>query len=221
MNYIGPQRILILTHNFSSGWPDEKSGKYLCALPKVLQDEILKFKPKESKLSRLVGKLLLKEGLKLFKNSHNALSNLTSDSRNKPYIPNAPHFNISHSGSQVVCAISQRYPIGIDIEKIKPVEIDNFSKVLSDKEVSFIKKHKEPNEAFFDIWTQKEAVMKADGRGIIPMLMKNISIEGNKASLIKDKVWFLHKCEIHQAYKSHIATIIEKPDIEVLNIDFP
>ncbi len=43
----------------------------------------------------------------------------------KPYIPALPdmHFNISHSGRWIVCAVDSK-PIGIDIEKMKPGTID-------------------------------------------------------------------------------------------------
>ncbi len=208
--------IVILKHNFEKKWSEEKLSKKMDSLPKVIYDDILKISNKEKQLSTLVGKLLLMEGLKIY-NTSNSINNIEFDKNRKPFIKKAPHFNISHSNSQVVCAISPEFPIGIDVEKIKNINIDNFIKILSDEEINFLKNHPNPNDAFFDIWTQKEAIMKADGRGIIPIFMKNLSIENNVAKISKNKTWYLKKLPIHPEYKSHIATPIANPEIRIIN----
>lgn len=76
----------------------------------------------------------------------------------KPYFADCPdmHFNLSHSGDYVVCAISDE-EIGVDIQKWKePVKESMEKRVLHEKEQGF----------FFDIWAAKEAYCKCTGEGL-------------------------------------------------------
>jgi 4'-phosphopantetheinyl transferase len=88
----------------------------------------------------------------------------------KPFFQNLPEFNISHSGDWVVFAFAKQGKIGVDIEKIRTLEIQNFNKQFSPTDLVKIQQNKNPLRAFFNAWTIKEAVMKADGRAMkIPL----------------------------------------------------
>ena len=85
------------------------------------------------------------------------------------------NFNISHS-ENITVGITNRLPVGIDIEaKDRPIEIDIdyvYSEVFMTKldAASALKTH-----SFVELWTIKEAVLKASGYGLWGGL-KNISI---------------------------------------------
>ncbi|MGA8941232.1 MAG: 4'-phosphopantetheinyl transferase superfamily protein [Thermoactinomyces sp.] len=88
--------------------------------------------------------------------------------------------NISHSGDWVLTALTRDYPIGIDIEK--KVSGDYWKElinlVLSAKERKEWEKFSDPEKtvAFFQYWTQKEAILKATGDGLtVPMTDLTIS----------------------------------------------
>lgn len=92
----------------------------------------------------------------------------------KPYaIGLKAHFNISHSGHLVVCAVSER-PVGIDAELIRPVRSRLTGKVCTPAELAWIQEapgwgemlEGEAMERFFRIWTAKEAWFKWAGTGI-------------------------------------------------------
>ena len=70
-------------------------------------------------------------------------------------------FNVSHSKGMVVLAIADN-DIGIDIEKIRPVKEDFIGYVCNEEERKYVK----DNRSFFEVWTNKESLLKADGRGI-------------------------------------------------------
>lgn len=70
-------------------------------------------------------------------------------------------FNISHSHSLVVLAISE-HPIGVDIELVRDTDEKLIKHTCSDEELKYIKGNKE----FYKIWTSKEALMKCIGDGI-------------------------------------------------------
>ncbi len=76
----------------------------------------------------------------------------------KPYLrDNELHFNLSHSGELAICAISEN-PVGVDIEKIREVDLKLTEKV-------FGKKEKMSLEDFFKMWTRKESFLKCLGEG--------------------------------------------------------
>ncbi len=92
----------------------------------------------------------------------------------KPYLTNVPYgknfyFNLSHSGKYMTLAISACTPVGIDIENMnRKVNIDrivkHFFHPLEAKLFSNLKKG-EKKEAFFRLWTIKEAFLKGLGEG--------------------------------------------------------
>lgn len=95
----------------------------------------------------------------------------------KPYTSLA-EFNISHSEDIVVCAVDKA-PVGIDVEKIRPVNLKTAKKVFSENEINYLFGHT-PEEKefintdnteilsrFFELWTKKEAVGKCVGTGLI------------------------------------------------------
>jgi len=78
---------------------------------------------------------------------------------------NAPRFNISHSGMLAVIAIARR-EVGIDVERRKPPLPEVSPAVFSANEAREIRSADDPLIAFYDIWTRKEALVKAMGTGL-------------------------------------------------------
>ncbi len=85
----------------------------------------------------------------------------------KPYLRDWPniHFNISHSGQYVACAVADR-PVGIDVQVIEAYRPDVATKVFSWEELARIEASDDPAVEFTKLWTQKEAHLKMFGRGI-------------------------------------------------------
>lgn len=77
------------------------------------------------------------------------------------------HFNISHSGDYILIAVSDS-PIGVDIEHYQTgLNIHEVMEIaFSEKEIDFIKEQVIPQKAFFQLWTRKEALIKATSRGL-------------------------------------------------------
>lgn len=83
--------------------------------------------------------------------------------KGKPYAADLNvHFNVSHSAGIVVCAVSDK-EIGIDIEKIKPINPEAAKKFACPDEIDYIVSHE---NGFFEIWTLKEAYFKCIGSGL-------------------------------------------------------
>jgi len=79
------------------------------------------------------------------------------------------HFNVSHSNSLLVCALTEAAPIGVDVERVRPMpDARNIAeRFFSAAEAERVRQA--PPESidalFFEIWTRKEAFLKATGAG--------------------------------------------------------
>lgn len=84
----------------------------------------------------------------------------------QPRIEGGPHFSISHCKHGIAVAVSER-PIGVDIEHIRTVKSDLIARTMNKEERAKILAAESPDIAFTCFWTQKEAVLKMRGTGII------------------------------------------------------
>jgi 4'-phosphopantetheinyl transferase len=79
-------------------------------------------------------------------------------------------FNLAHSADLAVIAVANAGPLGVDVEELRPVKDAEelvarfFSTRESDLFQSLAPSQKPA--AFFNLWTRKEALLKATGEGI-------------------------------------------------------
>ena len=85
------------------------------------------------------------------------LPEMAREDGGKPYFPGCPNicFNLSHSHGAAVCALHDK-PVGIDVEKLRPAP-RRLADGLAD-------------EAFFRLWTAKEATIKRQGGSAAALL---------------------------------------------------
>jgi 4'-phosphopantetheinyl transferase len=123
----------------------------------------------------LCGKWLISYALSKEGYSMDELKNLKLDSYKRPYLCDEIDFNISHSGNYVVCVISKNSRVGVDVEEVKDVDFNDFEFALSIKDREVIDNSENGFTEFFKIWTKKEAIAKANGKGLgLPLSEMNI-----------------------------------------------
>jgi 4'-phosphopantetheinyl transferase len=74
------------------------------------------------------------------------------------------HFNLSHAGRYALIALSTNGEVGVDIEAVT-AEADILSGVLTRSELQYCSESRS-GRALFQIWSGKEAVLKAWGVGV-------------------------------------------------------
>ncbi len=84
----------------------------------------------------------------------------------KPYIEGGVEFSISHCKQGILVAID-RQPIGVDIEGIRSANEALIRRTMNESERACIDAAERSDIAFIRLWTQKEAVVKQRGTGII------------------------------------------------------
>lgn len=97
----------------------------------------------------------------------------------KPFLKHHPEvfFNLSHCKNGIA-AVVDFSPVGIDIESFRKDNIALVRKTMNPAEVEWIRASSDPVETFTQFWTQKEAVVKLRGTGIIDDLHHVLDGEG-------------------------------------------
>jgi 4'-phosphopantetheinyl transferase len=199
---------------FEKRLPTEVWEYHFDKLPFDKQKKISGYRRWEDAHASLFSYLLLSEALKENENDFN-IDQVKHTTFGRPYINENIDFNITHSGNYVLCATSRKGKIGIDIEQIKPLDISDFGNFMTQEEWNQIHGNPDPLNAFYTLWSCKEAVMKADGRGMnIPL--KEILIEGNKAQL-ENKTWYLNSFQFDPGYSLCLASENENPAIDFVS----
>lgn len=187
---------------------DKENQKFLfensiLSFPADFVERILRYRRWEDFQLTLLGRLLLKFGLKKL-DIHYEEENIQYSDYKKPYLKDTNvEFNISHSGKIVVCTISHINEIGIDIEKIDNIDIKDFRTQMLNSEWEKVINAKSQKDAFFEYWTQKEAVIKANGKGL-SISLKSFEIINNKTK-IEDDFFFLKEICLDTKYKCYVA----------------
>lgn len=131
------------------------------------QERILRRKIKQNADNMLIGEILAKVAIKKTFGIDITKQKFAYTEYGKPYLSDYLniHFNISHSGKYVVCAVSDK-PVGIDIQEIGEYNFDIANRVCNEKELKQIENSGDKASEFTKLWTQKEAVLKMFGTGI-------------------------------------------------------
>lgn len=131
----------------------------------------------------------------------------------KPFLKNRDdlHFNLSHSGSWVVCAVDN-LPIGIDVEKIQPIDLDISKNYFSPDEHQDLLAQEDKFSYFFTLWSLKESYIKIVGKGLsLPLNSFSIRFSGAEDIRIKEEDRLLENIyfsqyEIHKDYKMAVCS---------------
>lgn len=100
------------------------------------------------------------------------------------------HFNLSHSKNMAILAIGKYYPLGVDIEFFANRAFDGIAHIMfSDQEQNALHQVHESTKplAFYHVWAQKEAFIKACGVGLqYPTKSFNVPVLPTKTHMIID-----------------------------------
>ena len=130
----------------------------------------------------------------------------------KPYLRDFPHwqFNLSHSKQHLALVCGQtQHPLGIDIEShprtIRPAVI---KASLSATELSHYHQAAEPLRYWLQVWTLKEAVLKAAGCGIVQdlhLLDSGFTGHNESGHMVFEAQPYAYQCLHHLDYHCAVA----------------
>lgn len=191
---------------------------YLLELPAAMQTKVCQFRRWEDSHTALMGKILLREIASTYFNFPDILDQISYSETKKPEVAGSVSFNISHSEDLVVCVMGDNCRLGVDVEKIVDVDFTHLQDYMTESEWNQIQHAKDPNEAFLKYWTQKEAVIKADGRGLsIPT--KEVKIQNSLETIGPTSLYTL-EVNLAKGYACHIASSNRLTSEELVCFEF-
>lgn len=120
-------------------------------LLKTLLSEILNINPTEIVFTKnKYGKIFIDDSVKNFN------------------IINRGCFNLSHTDQMICCVITSQNNVGIDIENVRGNYLNTMDLIYTNEEKEYILKQSpiKRDYTFYELWTRKEAHLKALGYGL-------------------------------------------------------
>lgn len=148
--------------NVSGIDPDDK--KWQKYISKRRADKVARLKSRRHRAQSIGAELLLNYAVN---GDIKKIVVWDTDEDGKLYLTERDRFyvNLSHSGDYAVCAKS-RAPIGADIQRMGKSDIKIADRFFTPEEAEYIKKSADETGAFYEIWTKKESLVKAAGKGL-------------------------------------------------------
>ncbi len=181
----------------------------------------------------LLGELLARYSLKKFNGIEDVNQPFSIGEKGKPHLQGHldAHFNISHSGGMIVCAVASS-AIGIDVEHERRVNFKVAERFFSPLEIQdlFSLPEDQRQEYFFYLWTIKESFLKTIGSGLTRTLNSFTVIKYNQGfKLSGDEVsealyvktyrmtgYYLAVCHDSLGFPESIKTISIKEIVDLL-----
>lgn len=184
---------------------DEVYMSWLRVMPAAFVQRLNKLFHRHDAQASLLGRMLLLYAVKQLGYPALTLNDIRFNTYQRPYFEHTNmDFNISHSGDYVVCAIAFSNRIGVDIEQVKPINLEDFITLFSQAELQQMTENPEGQlDWFYTFWTQKEALVKAEGSGL-NFPVRDINVRNGKA-VLAGCVWHLYELELVDGYKVNLA----------------
>lgn len=150
----------------------QRLNDYLNQITAIRREKILRLKSIQAQALSMGAEMLLQKALVKSWGINKELA-IEIGSHGKPGFIDEPeiHFNLSHSGNYVVCALAGD-AVGVDLQKMKALNLELARRYFAKEEVKWlfdlpVEKQK---KSFFDLWSIKESYMKYTGKGFaLPM----------------------------------------------------
>lgn len=128
------------------------------------REQIMRFRLERDRRLCLGAGLLLAHALRYAGATDLSLRRLLNG---KPVLAACPdiHFNLSHSGTLAVCAVSDQ-PVGADVEVLQSGDSHVAAFCFQPAELEWMNRFEDPAYPFTRLWTRKESYLKLLGTGL-------------------------------------------------------
>lgn len=189
---------------------------WLAQLPAARRGEIGRWPDTRARQRSLLGSRLLAEGLRRLGYPASALSTLHYAPRSKPTLGVPVDFSLSHCEGRVVCALSTRGAVGIDVERLEGLQAGEFQLYLSAAERAWAGRSA---RRFYTLWTRKEAVAKAAGRRGLRDVARVDTMPSRHDAAFEGRLWRTPVVAVGRHHVAHLALADEAREITISRLE--
>lgn len=151
---------------------DAEMRRLTRSLPEGEEDRIFRYRLWADRLRTLLAAKLLRTALSRHLHLSHEEILIHRDSSGRPHLDSSLQwrgdFNLSHSGEWIVLALTDQGRVGVDVEKLNPIDFSVAKKCFTEKECRnlFNRCGEDQLSFFYQLWTLKEAFVKMIGTGL-------------------------------------------------------
>ncbi|MGM0921432.1 MAG: 4'-phosphopantetheinyl transferase family protein [Bacillota bacterium] len=141
-------------------------------LPNDERQRILRFHKLVDQQRTLLASLFIRKRLQKLLALPLPNLHIRRDQKGRPFLADFHEwegdFNLSHSGEWIISGVTTTGRIGVDVEEIQPIDPSIIKLCLTQEEINYLQSIPPEKRLlfFFEIWTLKEAFVKATGQGL-------------------------------------------------------
>ena len=156
----------------NTGWLSESETERYRRIPDRLQSQ-----------QYLLSRCYIRDILSAYLDCEPGTIALDTEAGGKPYIRSPARqlcFNLSHTDDKALLALSQKMSIGVDLERIRPLEkaLKISRRIFTPGEQEQLARTADADRAatFFKLWTSMEARQKTKGQGIFASRVQHAAV---------------------------------------------
>lgn len=191
--------------------PIGNAGQWIDKLLPARREKTRGFKKEEDRLRSLYAGLLLQKIYGIADESR-----ILYNQYGKPFTENGPEFSLSHGGDYVILGIDER-PVGVDVEPIREFDPAVAQETLQPDELNWVL-DKDRDARLYAMWTRKESIMKAAGKGFsLPPASFSV-LPADAAMLSVDGADYgIHTC-VYANHSISVAVLGMPVDCELVSV---
>jgi len=180
-----------------------REAEWLSDLPPARRAQIGRWTSRRDRHRSLLASRLLLEQLRRLGHPRSALATLRYEQRGRPTLDLPLAFSLSHCDGRIAAAVSTEGPVGIDVEKIEPLQAGDFALYLNAAERLWAGRSA---RRFCAIWTRKEAVAKAAGSAGLPSLPSVDTSDADDVATFAGRRWRTTPLALGAGHVGHVAS---------------
>ena len=170
----------------------EAPAAWLADLDDAERAQCQRFRRPDDRLAYAAAHALLRRALGASLGLPAASLRFARDALGKPFLqpPGNIDFSLSHTTGMVAVALSSAGPVGVDVEALDRTRVPTqdwgaFGLSAAQERHLATLAGPQQNQAFLALWTAREAVSKADGRGLaLPLQCIQVDLCGKSATVL-------------------------------------
>ena len=193
-------------------------ARFLTRLPPALHPEVTRYRRPVDRWLHLaarllLGRVLVEAGLA----EYSGLDAWRRDERGRPFLDGAEaDLSLSHTRGLAACAVGRGCRVGLDVEELAPVEPADFTPYFCDQERELLRANPRPGEMAVRLWSRREAVLKADGRGLLAPESEVRRAGGD--AWIGGVRWLLREVAVGERWCAYLALDCAGAKMELLEL---